>query len=112
MGEDKPAVTVDERVLDEIIRRIVAIARPERIIMFGSMARRQAGPNSDVDLLVIKSGQYHRRKLAQEIHMSLFGVDQAVDVIVATPEDIERYRDSPALVIYPALREGRVGYVA
>lgn len=68
------------------------------------------GPNSDVDLLVIKSGNYHKGRLTEKIYLHLFGVGQAVDVIVATPEDIERYRDSHPLVIKPALREGIVIY--
>jgi hypothetical protein len=38
------------------------------------------------------------------------GVDQAVDVVVATPEDLERYRDTPGLVFAPALRDGKVIY--
>lgn len=95
--------------LDEIIRRVVEVAQPEKIILFGSAARGEMGPNSDVDLLVIKSG-VHRRRLTQAIYMNLFGVGQAVDVVVVTPEDIERYKDSFALVIEPALREGKVVY--
>jgi hypothetical protein len=63
------------------------------------------GPNSDVDLLVVKSS-VHRRRLTQAIYMNLFGVGRAVDVVVVTPEDIEQYKDSFALVIEPALREG------
>ena len=101
---------VEQQVLDEIVRRVVEVAQPEKIILFGSAARGELGPNSDIDLLVIKSG-VHRRQLAQAIYMNLFGVGQAVDVIVVTPEDIERYGDSPALVIEPALRAGRVIYV-
>lgn len=69
------------------------------------------GPNSDVDLLVIKSGA-HRLDLAGEIYLNLHGVDEAVDIVVVTPEDIERYRDSFAMVIYPALKEGKVVYDA
>jgi len=46
-----------------VIRRIVEIAQPEKIILFGSAARGEMGPHSDVDLLVVKSG-VHRRKLA------------------------------------------------
>jgi len=95
--------------LDEIVRRIVEVAQPEKIILFGSAAREEMGPHSDVDLLVVKSG-IHRRKLTQAIYMHLFGVGRAVDVVVVTPEDIERYKDSFALVIQPALREGRVVY--
>ena len=70
------------------------------------------GPNSDVDLLVIKPGQFHRGRLTEAIYMSLIGVGQPVDVIVATPEDVERYRNSPALVFAPALREGQLIYAS
>lgn len=102
----------DETKLAEIIRRIVEVAKPEKIIMFGSAAKGEMGPNSDIDLLVIKSGDIHRRRMAQEIYMNMFGVGQAVDIIVVTTDDIERYRDSFSMVIYPALREGRVVYGA
>jgi hypothetical protein len=50
--------------------------------------------------------------MTEEISMSLIGVGKAVDVVVVTPEDVERYRDSHALVIAPALREGREIYAA
>ncbi len=98
--------------LDEIIRRIVRGAAPERIILFGSFARGEAGPNSDLDLLIVKAGEVHRGHLTEEIYSNLRGVDRAVDVVVVTTEDIERYRNSHALVIAPALREGRVVYAA
>jgi len=100
---------IKNEILDEIIRRIVEVAQPEKIILFGSATRKEIGPNSDVDLLVVKSG-VHRRRLAQAIYMNLFGVGIAVDVVVVTPEDIEEYKDSFALVIEPALREGKVVY--
>ena len=101
--------TAQQRMLDEVIRRIVQVAAPEQIILFGSAARGEVGPDSDIDLLVVKSGA-HRRRTAQTIYMSLYGVGRAVDVIVVTPEDVERYRNSFAVVIEPALREGRVSY--
>lgn len=102
----------DAEVLAEIVRRIVRVAAPEQILLFGSAARGEASDNSDLDLLVIKSGEFHRGLLTEEIYLNLIGVGRAVDVIVVTPEDIERYRDSPALVIAPALREGRTIYAA
>lgn len=102
--------TISQIKLNEIIRRIVEVAKPDKIILFGSAARGEMGTNSDVDLLVVKRGVYHRGRLTEEIYMNLFGVGQAVDVIVVTPEDIERYKDSFAVVIYPALREGKVIY--
>lgn len=99
-------------ILADIVRRIVRVAHPERIILFGSAARGEAGPGSDLDLLVIKPGRYHRGRLTEDIYLSLIGVGRAVDVIVVTPEDIERYQDVPGLVIGPALREGQTIYVA
>ena len=102
----------DGDVLAEVVRRIVRVAAPERIVLFGSAARGEAGSDRDLDLLVIKPGRYHRGQLTDAIYWSLIGVGQAVDVVVVTPEDVDRYRDAIGLVIAPALREGRVVYAA
>jgi predicted nucleotidyltransferase len=103
--------TIAQDKLDLIIQRIVEVAKPEKIILFGSAVRGAMGPNSDVDLLVIKSGA-NRLDLMGEIYRNLHGVGEPVDVIVATPEDVERYRNSHSLVFAPALKEGRVVYAA
>ena len=100
---------LDERILNDLVQRVIEVAQPERIILFGSAARGEMGPHSDVDLLVVKAG-VHRRNLAARIYRNLYGVDAAVDFVVVTPEDVERYGSSHALVIKPALREGRVVY--
>ncbi|MCD6401738.1 MAG: nucleotidyltransferase domain-containing protein, partial [Anaerolineales bacterium] len=84
---------------------------PEKIILFGSVARGDIGPDSDIDLLVVKRID-KRRQLAKQIYKALIGVGRAVDIIVVTPEDIEKYKDSRALVIAPAIREGKVIYAA
>ena len=104
--------TLTEEMLQEIIRRVVEIAHPERIILFGSAARGEMDFNSDVDLLVIKSGQFDYGHLVGDIYMNLHGVGQAVDVVLVTPEQVEQYRDVHCLVIKPALREGREVYRA
>jgi predicted nucleotidyltransferase len=103
---------LSEEKLQEIIRRIVQVAQPEKIILFGSAVRGKMGANSDVDLLVIKGGEYHQGHLTGEIYMNLHGVGQAVDVILVTPEQVERYRNTNCLVIAPALREGKEVYHA
>ncbi len=99
-------------VLNDIIERVVKAARPEKIILFGSAARGTMGPDSDVDLLVIKGGKFNRTRVEEAIYDNLWGADAPVDVIVVTPEEVERYRDAFCLVIYPALREGKVIYGA
>ena len=95
--------------LDAVVRRIVEVAHPERIILFGSAARDESGPDSDLDLLVVKAG-VHRRRLACEIYRALFGIPVPVDVIVVTPEDVEAFRGKVGTIIDPALREGRELY--
>lgn len=99
----------DNSALSEVISRVVEVADPEKIILFGSAARGEMKQDSDLDLLVVKSGA-HRRKLAQDIYLNLFGIGQPVDVVVVRPEDIERYGDSHSLVIKEALEEGKVIY--
>ncbi len=101
-----------EETLQNIIRRVVEVAQPEKIILFGSAARGEMGPHSDVDLLVIKRGKFHQGNLTGKIYMNLHGVGQAVDVILVTPEQVERYRHTHFLVIAPALREGKEVYHA
>lgn len=103
---------VAQKVLDEIIRRVVQVARPQRIVLFGSAARGAMGPNSDVDLLVIKRGKFDRSRVVGDIYRNLHGVGQAVDVIVVTREEVKKYRNTHCLVIAPALREGREIYHA
>jgi predicted nucleotidyltransferase len=103
---------VDPLILDEIVRRIVACASPEKIILFGSGARGEMGTNSDIDLLVIKNGEFDAGALTEEIYMQLIGVGQAVDVVVVSATDANRYRDSPYFIVYPALHQGREVYRA
>ena len=102
---------LDQVTLDNIIGRIVEVADPEKIILFGSAAQDGMGPNSDVDLLVIKEGA-DALELMAKIYGRLHGVGAAVDAIVVSPEDVERFKDSHALIIKSALQEGRVVYEA
>ncbi len=105
-----PQKTLTEEILREIIRRIVEVAHPERIILFGSAARGEMDSNSDVDLLVIKDGEYDHGSLVGDIYVNLIGVGQAVDVVLVTSGQMEQYRDVHCLVIKPALRDGKEVY--
>ncbi len=96
----------------DLVQRIVSMAHPLRIIVFGSSARGEAGRHSDIDLLIVMPEGAHRRKTAQAIYRGLLGFGLPVDVVVATPSDLEKYRDSPALVYRKALREGKELYAA
>lgn len=100
-----------EEKIAEVVRRIVAGFNPAKIILFGSMARGDAGPDSDADLLVVlEIPRELKRRKATEIDCSLWGIDLPVDIIVVNPEEVERHKDIVGTIVYPALREGKVVY--
>ena len=101
--------TLDPRTLDEIVRRVVEVARPERIILFGSAARGEMTRHSDVDLLIVRDGG-DALDMMFRIYRRLRGVGVPVDALVVSSADVARYRDSHALIIKPALRDGRTVY--
>ena len=98
------------QTIDRMVRRIAEHFQPEKIILFGSHARGNAGPDSDVDLLVVMRIDGSRRDKATDIDRALGDRELPLDVLVVTPEDVERYRDAVGSIIYPALRQGRVLY--
>ncbi|MEW5825460.1 MAG: nucleotidyltransferase domain-containing protein [Candidatus Bipolaricaulota bacterium] len=99
-----------ERDLREILERVIGIADPDRVILFGSAARGDADAHSDIDLLVVKANIPHRGRMTEDIYVGLLGVRRAVDAVVVDAEDLRKYGDAHALIIRPALREGRVIY--
>jgi predicted nucleotidyltransferase len=102
---------VDEKVLEQVVKRIVEAVAPEKIIVFGSAARGEMGPDSDLDLLIVKSG-VHRLATAQMIEHSLIGITIPTDIVVATPKDIEAHKNTIGLIYRPALQEGKILYAA
>lgn len=102
----------NKHLLKEITRRIVAVANPQRVILFGSAVRGKMTKDSDIDMLVIVAKSVHRRHLSQEIYRRLRGMGISVDVVVATEEDLKKYGSKSGTILKPALQEGRVLYEA
>ncbi len=102
----------DQRILKELVRRIAESVQPLRIVLFGSAARGEMGPSSDLDLLVVMPDGVHRRRTAQAICRSLSGLGIAKDVVVVTESDVREHGENPSLVLYPALRHGKELYNA
>ena len=106
----KSAETKTKNNMDEIVRRIVEVARPKQVILFGSAARGTMSPHSDLDFLIVKAGRYNSRTVAGAIYLRMRGIVQAIDLVVVTPKQVEEFRNSPFSVVYPAMREGKVVY--
>ncbi|MEO5345296.1 MAG: nucleotidyltransferase domain-containing protein [Magnetococcus sp. YQC-9] len=104
--------TPDPDILNEMVRRIVEVVNPLRIILFGSAARGEMGPNSDLDLLVVMPDGIHRRQTARQAFRALRGMGVSKDIIVVTMQDLVDYGDEPSLIIAPALSEGKELYHA
>jgi len=102
----------DMGILDNIVQKIVEIAHPRKIILFGSAARGSMTPDSDLDILVVMPDGIHRRKTAQTIYFSLTGLGFSKDIVVVTETDIRDHGNNPSLVLYPALQQGKVIYHA
>ena len=100
---------VEQAKLETIIERIVDVAAPKRVILFGSAARGDSGHDSDVDLLIIKDDE-DALTVMSRIFGEMQGVGVAIDALVVSSEDVERYKDSHSLIIKPALQDGVVVY--
>ena len=96
--------------LEELCARIVTIAHPTRIVLFGSAARGEMRANSDFDVLVVMPDGTHRGRTAALIYKGLWGFGFAKDIVVATEGDLLKQAKNPYSVIHHAISEGRVLY--
>jgi predicted nucleotidyltransferase len=103
----------DDPALAEAVRRLVAVYQPERIYLFGSVARGDACPDSDYDLLLVMPDdtppERRRSRLAYE---ALHGTGTAADVLVCTRSYFEDRRSLKASLPGTVLREGRLLHAA
>jgi len=96
--------------LPEIKRRILGVSDPEQIILFGSYARGNYGPDSDLDLLVVMKDVKSTRQESNRLRRSLRGLLMPVDILVATPEQLQKHRKTVGLIYRSLLEEGIVIY--
>lgn len=95
----------------EMVDRIVRGFKPEQVILFGSYARGEAGPDSDVDLLVVLPKIEGRRiDKAVEIRVALHAMGLAKDIVIRTPEELDREKNIPGTIGRAISKEGRILY--
>ncbi len=100
------------KTLKDMTERIVHVANPARVLLFGSAASGKMTKDSDLDVLVIMRGTVHRRQMAQKIYRNLHGLGIAIDIVVATESDVQKFGKRNGTVLKPALQYGRVLYEA
>ncbi len=101
---------VTEELLAEVVRRILAVGEPSRIVLFGSRAAGGARPDSDLDILLIENSSLPRYKRAAPYRRALKGVFPAKDIVVWTPDEASEWSQVPNAFITTALNTGRVLY--
>jgi predicted nucleotidyltransferase len=100
----------DRKEIRQMVRRIVSRFHPDQIILFGSHARGEAGPSSDVDLLVVMPFSGSKREKQVEIRLALQGIGISKDILVSSPEEFQWRKEIPGTIERPAALEGRVLY--
>ena len=97
-----------ELLLQMIVQRLLAAGHPQKIILFGSQARGEAGPDSDYDLLVIENSTLPRYRRALPYRRALKDLGTSKDIVVWTPREVTEWQNVSNAFITTALREGKV----
>lgn len=99
---------LDDVLTKEIVRRILSVACPDRVIVFGSAATGQMTFDSDIDLLVLESCQEKPRDESCRIRSALGGLGFPFDVVVMATDRFEETKDVIGGIAYPAQKYGKV----
>jgi predicted nucleotidyltransferase len=103
---------INEKTIQEIVHRILSVAQPEKIILFGSAAQGKMSRDSDIDLLIVESGSCQPREESHRIRSCLRGLGYPFDVIVITSQWFEASKHVIGGIAYPANKYGKVIYDA
>ena len=101
---------VTDQFLVEVVRRILTIGSPIKIVLFGSHAKGTARPDSDLDLLIIEESDLPRYRRSGRYRRVLCGVFPAKDIVVWTPQEVEEWKTVPNAFISTVLAEGKLLY--
>ncbi len=103
---------IDESMVQEIIQRILTVAKPDKVILFGSAATGRMTRDSDIDLLIVEKAPGDRRKKSVKIDATLSGLGYPFDVIVISTAWFEASKNVIGGISYPANKYGKVIYEA
>ena len=101
---------ITSRTIKGVSHTIVRGVHPEKIVLFGSCARRAQSADSDLDLLVIMNSNLPRRQRTRMVYSLFNPYPCAMDILVYTPEEVARWKDTPASLVAQILSRGKVLY--
>lgn len=101
---------VTSSLCDEIVRRILSVGKPLKVVLFGSRARGDHKPDSDIDILVIEQTPRATEVVRRQYDESLRGVYPEYTLILHSLSDVEEWQDVPNHLISAALSEGELLY--
>ena len=97
--------------IEATIKRIVSVAQPRKVILFGSVIAGTPHPDSDLDLLVVTKDEVaSRREESVRIRRALRGISMLMDILVISEKRLEELADMPGLVYREAVQHGKVVY--
>jgi uncharacterized protein len=99
-----------KKQIQKMVAHIVRRFNPEKIILFGSQVRGQAGPDSDVDLLIVMPLNGTKRETQVAVRVALHDIQVPKDIIVSPPSEFQWRKDVVGTIEYPAWHEGKVLY--
>jgi uncharacterized protein len=101
---------INFRDIEQVATKLGTAANAERVILFGSYARGDAREHSDVDFMIVAESTLPRFKRSRELYKMLRPHPFGMDIVVYTPEEIERGKRTPVSFVSSVLQEGKTLY--
>jgi predicted nucleotidyltransferase len=105
-------MSIDQKLINEIVNRVLAVLQAERVILFSSAVSGEMTRDSDIDLLVLESTQGSNREKSVSLNRALRGMGYPFDIIVMATERFEESKNVIGGIAYPANKYGKVIYAA
>ncbi len=101
---------IDESLIAEIVRRILEVIKPDKIILFGSAVEGIMTPDSDIDLLILEKSPDPNRNIRLLVRKNLRGLGFPFDIIIMAADRFDETKEFVGGIAYPANRNGKVVY--
>ena len=112
MANTQATVQIDDKLIQEIVRRVLSVAQPEKIILFGSAATGEMTRDSDIDVLIVETGPIEHLKEYVRIRRTLGGIGYPFDILFISTDWFEASKNVIGGIAYPANKYGKVIYAA